>query len=216
MVKNTEAHRKGVFIVMLGPDGSGKSTLVLCASKQLGRFFKEYWHFHWRPNLLPKLSRTSHEPDFEIAHKPPGKAAYGKVISFMRYIYYLLDFIVGYWVLIWPRRKRGCLIIGERWYYDVIANPVRYGFALPDWLLRLGGYLVPKPDMTLLLEADPQAIHDRKPELTIEEISLQINRLGNLVLPPPAGTRIWTGDDVEESVERLVQTIVTFPMKLPE
>lgn len=213
MDNNSKNYRKGMFIVLLGPDGSGKSTLVQRASQQWGKNFKGCWHFHWRPNLLPKLSRTSQVHNSETARKPPEEAAYGTIISFMRYTYYFLDFIVGYWVLIWPRRKRGYLIIGERWYYDVIAYPVRYGFSLPDWLLRCGGYLVPKPDLTILLEADPQAIHDRKPELTVEEISLQIDRLGNLVPPPPAGTRIWTGDDIEESVERLLQSVLSFSMK---
>lgn len=108
---------------------------------------------------------------------------------------------------------RGSLIIGERWYYDVIAYPARYGFSLPGWLLSLGGYLVPKPDLTLLLEADPHVIHDRKPELTVEQVSQQIDRLGSLLPQPPFGARIWTGVDIKESQERLVKLILSFPLK---
>jgi len=205
--------RKGIFIVILGPDGSGKSTLVNGVSGRLGGIFTEYWHFHWRPNLLPKLSRAGQDSNSATVPSPPGKSAYGPVISFFRYSYYLLDFVLGYWVLIWPRRMRGSLIIGERWYYDVVAYPARYGFSLPGWLLRLGGYLVPTPDLTLLLEADPQAVHDRKPELTVEQVSQQIDRLGSLVPPAPFGARVWTGGDIEESQERLVNLVLSFPVK---
>lgn len=168
----------GLFVVLLGPDGSGKSSVAHLLPTELERAFRATWRFHWRPNFLPKLSRRetdrySRAPE-SIA--PPQDAVYGRITSLVRFLYYLIDFAVGYWVVIYPRKARTTLIVGERYFADVVVNPQRYGFALPSWLLRLGARLVPNPDVTILLVNEPDVVHARKPELSSESISEQMQR----------------------------------------
>jgi len=162
----------------VGPDGSGKSTVSELLALELKERFAGVWRFHWRPGLLPKLSRPKAPP---IAHgeelvgpSPLESSKYTGVISLIRFIYYWLDFVFGYWFVIFSRRDRGMLVIGERYYPDVIIHPERYGFSVPRWLLRMAGKCVPSPDLTVLLKNDPHIIYERKPELDTVLISKQL------------------------------------------
>jgi len=168
----------GLFVVLLGPDGSGKSSVANLLPMEIERAFRATWRFHWRPNLLPKLSNrdTDRSAGKLESVVPPQDAVYGRVTSFVRFLYYWMDFAVGYWLVIYPRKARTTLVVGERYFADVVVNPQRYGFALPSWLLRLGARLVPNPDVTILLVNEPDVVHARKPELWSASISEQMRR----------------------------------------
>ena len=196
---NLTNQRTGLFAVILGPDGSGKSTVVQQLLQQSDDFYNGSWCFHWRPGLLPQPGRQAKQQT-SAPPPPPNEFAYGSVVSLLRYCYFLLDFILGYWLRIYPRRKRGQLIIGERWYFDVLINPQRYGFRLPAWLLRFGGHMIPSPDLTVLLKADPSAIYARKPELTVEQITTQIAAMRGILPANPRGAEIATDVPLDESV----------------
>jgi len=93
-----------------------------------------------------------------------------------RFLYYSFDFVVGYWLRLYPCRARTGLIIGERYYADVRVNPVRYGFNVPQWLSEFVATLVPKPDLTVLLTGEAEVIHGRKRELSAAAIHDQLKR----------------------------------------
>jgi glycosyltransferase involved in cell wall biosynthesis len=172
--------------------------------------FKDIWRFHWRPGLLPKPGRQqSADPKESTASSlPPDHYAYGHLISILRYLYFLLDFIVGYWLLIWPKRLRHWLIIGERWHYDVLINPVRYGFRVPKWMLKTGSYLIKAPDLTILLIAEPSEIHARKPELTVDQIAEQLLSMQELLPPPPKGLIVSTSLPLEDSLAAFTTAVL--------
>jgi thymidylate kinase len=163
----------GYFVVIVGPDGSGKSTIAAALGEQLERAFRHVWRFHWRPHQLPRLSAQPAAPD-PGADRPPDVSRYNVIVSLARFVYYWFDFVMGYWSQVYWRTAHTTLVIGERYYHDVIVNPQRYGFAVPPWLLRLASYCVPAPDLTVLLENRPEVIHERKPELSPEAIAHQI------------------------------------------
>lgn len=210
-----EAHRRlsriihptGLFVVAIGPDGSGKSTLVEGSLAALKRGFRATWRFHWRPGLLPKPGASASSGQ-SASNAPPDSYSYGRVVSWARYLYYLVDFVIGYWLVIYPKKVRTTLIFGERWYYDVIVNPARYGFRVPGWMLRAGRRLVPEPNLTVLLEAPPAVIHARKPELTIEQLETQLRIMRAVLPPPPVGLRISTSGSIEESVRILTRAVL--------
>ena len=203
---------KGCFIVLMGPDGAGKST-VSAAIEGYAKGFTQLVHkFHWRPGLLPKPGKNNKSSDQKISDPaapplPPEEFTYGTFMSLIRYLYYMIDFIFGYWLIIRPARKKGALIIGERWYFDVIINPVRYGFRLPRWLLVFGGHLIPSPDMVILLSGDAEAIHARKPELSAEEISKQIAAMTSLISNMKNSYTISTDGSVEDTIQNVHTSI---------
>ena len=160
----------GLFVVVLGPDGSGKSTVSSLVLGNLERAFRRTRKFHWRPGLLRKLGRIAKPVAMEPAI-PSQASKYRGFVSLARFIYYWLDFVIGYWVVIYPAMARTGLVIGERYFLDVLVTPARYGFAVPRPLMRATARLVPSPDLVILLKGEPEAIHLRKPELTADEIT---------------------------------------------
>lgn len=167
----------GLFVVLIAPDGAGKSTVAAALKPQLRRGFRSTFHFHWRPKLLPKIGGSAGgASSASPGTAPPRTSKYGFWLSLIRFLYYWTDFVLGYWLRIFPRRIASTLILGERYYRDVLVDPVRYGFALPVSLMSALGRLVPEPDLTILLAAEPAVIHARKQELEIPEIQRQLAR----------------------------------------
>lgn len=165
----------GLFVVIIGPDGSGKSTVSASVLLQLARAFRATWRFHWRPGLLPKLSRSNLQPVAPAASSAPAEASkYRGVVSLLRFLYYWLDFVLGYWLVVYPRRAQTTLVVGERYFPDVLVHPERYGFTVPRWLMRLAACWVPSPDLLIVLKDDPAAIFARKGELSPAMIASQI------------------------------------------
>ena len=200
---------RGVFVVILGPDGTGKSTLAERLVSMGNAEFSGCNHFHWRPGLLPQLSRQRKTGTAAVPVQPlpPQDFAYGAVISLVRFAYYLLDFMLGYWLRIYPMRRKGMLVLGERWYFDVIINPERYGFKVPRWLRIAGGYFVPTPDVTLLLTGDPETIYARKRELDPHVIRKQLADLTQLIEGMPGATIVPTDIPLQESQARVVSVV---------
>ena len=64
------------------------------------------------------------------------------------------------------------MVLFDRYYYDYYFQPGHKN--TPHWLVDIFRIFAPKPDVVLLLQADPEKIHARKPELTIEEIARQL------------------------------------------
>ena len=198
----------GYFVAIVGPDGAGKSTINQSVQHALKRGFRHLWHFHWRPKLLPKLSRTSSAGPQQSVEAPPERSQYRGLISFVRFVYYWVDFVLGYWLIIYPRRVRSTLIIGERYFPDVLVHPERYGFDIPNWLMRLAALTVPAADMTILLKDSPEAIFKRKPELSVKKIQDQIIRYEEEILHWRSPSVIQTENGVNDTSKSVVSLIV--------
>ncbi len=205
----------GIFVVLLGPDGSGKSTIASHVLSNIGGGFRRVRHFHWRPGLLPRLGRpraARHETGQAQSEAPSLKYKYGTLISLLRYGYYLLDFVIG-GVLIAFLKRQTAVILAERYYYDYFVHPARYAFRLPDWLFRLGLSVVPKPDLVVLLDNDPEVIWRRKKELPIEEVRRQIAQYRRIVSGTSVGYVVKTEDSASVCADHVVQSILAATAK---
>ena len=168
------ARPSGFFLVLVGPDGCGKSTISDLLLTMMARGYRHTWRFHWRPGLLPRPGAAEARRAASDSSSPAEVSRYTGAISLMRFLYYTLDFIAGYWLRIYPRKARTSFIVGERYYPDVIVHPARYGFSTPRWFMRLFARFVPKPDLVVLLSNDPLEIHRRKAELEPGTIARQL------------------------------------------
>lgn len=169
---------QGMMIVFLGADGSGKSTIIEGLPNCIGNTFDktQIEYYHWRPGFLksPKGDKSGSKEDSNEPHK---RRPYNKAISLIKFSYYNLDYILGYFFCIKPALAKNKLVIFDRYYYDYMLDKYRYRLDIPDLLIRTMMCIIPKPQITFLLIGDPTVLYERKHELSVEEIAEQIKRL---------------------------------------
>lgn len=211
----------GLFVVLLGPDGAGKTSLCDGLASRLGKLlFKGTLRYHMQFNLIPKLSRVTklvgykaEEIDFTQKHSGSSVKPHSPWRSLLYVAYYSLDFLLGHLRL---RKEKGLgrLILFDRYFYDFYFQ--RRNSRLPTFVLDLFQRIVPKPDLVLLLKADPEIIYARKPELDLDEIRMQLakaEQLGNVLASSILVRRVRTDcgiDNACDQVERAVFEALTF------
>ena len=176
--------RPGYVIAVLGTDGSGKSTVINALTPWLSECFHDSVHYqHLRPTLLPDLGVVTgkKKPQAGPVTNPHGGRPSSFPVSLVRWLYYMLDYTLGYLVRVFPHvRTRSWCYIFDRYYQDYYIDPRRSRTQLPHWLFRLGEVFVPSPDVILCLGGDPEAIYARKPETSLDEVRRQTDVLRRL------------------------------------
>jgi thymidylate kinase len=157
------ARRDGVWLAFLGPDGSGKSSVLDGVSLALGPAFDGVRRFHLRPHGGRR--RSGHAPVTD----PHGRQRRGAVVSWVKLAWWWLDCWTGYLVTIRPALQRSVLILFDRYVYDLQVDPRRYRYAgssrLAGWIARR----VPRPDLVIVLDAPVEVLRERKVEVPEEE-----------------------------------------------
>jgi hypothetical protein len=88
----------------------------------------------------------------------------------------LVDTLLGY-ATVWRTARRRGIVVVERGWFDMSVDPVRYRIPSSlQFLTRRLGALVPRADYAVILSGDPCAIHNRKPEIGVDEIERQVDR----------------------------------------
>lgn len=205
----------GVFLVLIGPDGSGKSTTANnLLNVEIRKLFQKKQYFHGHFSFLPELKQIFsfvkqdnriNVPNiaYEVPHneiKP-----FGVFRAIIYPLYYGIDYFLGHFV-IWIEKARGGLVLFDRYFYDYfIQKPYEN---CPRWLLLLIAKIIPTPDILIFLKNDPETIHDRKPELTGEEIVRQSKICDEIVKRSKNGFVIETSLSPDEVVRQIQGIIV--------
>lgn len=171
-----------MLVVILGPDGSGKSTIADMLVETLEAREIEANHYAHRFGVLPLLSTlnpmrksalSSKKATFENSENNYDLRENTPLRALLYVSWYGVDyFLGGLWLRIrniFGRDRR--VAIFARYFYDYYyqSNNRR----LPDRIKRLVEFMVPRPDFIFFLERDAQEIHDGKPELPVSEIERQ-------------------------------------------
>jgi len=202
----------GLVISIMGSDGSGKSSVISMLSTLVKTLYPEgkFIKFHWRPGVLPQLrtlfGKSKLESEFVISN-PHSPRKRSRIISFFRWLYYTLDYFIGYYLKIFPMKIKTTAVVMDRYYLDIIVDPIRYGFNLHQWLLKLPLKLIPKPDLTIYLDNEPEELYKRKQELPVEELRRQVNAWRKFI-PSFPNARIVTTDKPLEDVVNEVTGLV--------
>ncbi|MDA0322115.1 MAG: hypothetical protein O2923_05290 [Verrucomicrobia bacterium] len=160
----------GIHIVILGPDGSGKSSVVQELGRRLAPAFRRTSFHHFRPHW----GRPSFSPD-PAATPPHGKPARSWIGSAAKMLYYALDYVIGYACHIYPALVCSTLVIFDRYFDDILIDPARYRYAGPRAWVKMMAPLIPRPDLTFVLSASPEILETRKGELTRDESVRQLD-----------------------------------------
>ena len=161
----------GLVIAFMGPDGSGKSSIINAVKEDLTEVFRKNKQFH----LFPKESSET-----ATNTNPHGLKQRGFLCSLLKLFYFLGLYTIGYWSKVYPLKIRSTLIIFDRYFHDILIDPKRYRHSGGKIWIKLIGTFIPKPDLWILLDAPAEVIQQRKTEVTFEETSFQVNEYRKL------------------------------------
>lgn len=170
------------MIAVEAPDGTGKTTFIDGLTVTLAELFNtdiEKMHvYHFRPTVLPNLGAVGEkagvmEQDKDFTNPHRNKPA-NPISSFVRMVYYWIDYLIGGFVCIRKDVQFDKFTIFDRYIYDFIVDPVRSRIGLPRWIRVMFSKLVYKPKFVFVMMADTDVIYKRKQELTKEEITRQL------------------------------------------
>ena len=200
--------KPGMLAAFVGPDGSGKTTIIERERQLLKPFFESTAVYHMRYNILPEL-KTGHgfssmkgKVGSGTAEKKPVKRSLiSKLASWFVVLYYTLEFMLGNHRIRRARRKN-TLVLYDRYYYDHFIQPTTRELVFPFRKLLLA--LVAKPDIVIHLNADPEVVYARKQELSKREIAAQNEAISRLVKDMPFARTVETGEKTVELIAKEV------------
>jgi len=185
----------GVLMVLIGPDGAGKSSVAQGLLEAVQGGFRRKVYLHWRPGLLPPLrrflGRTEAQEEMETGFtQPHGRSPYGLVRSLLHFAYYTADFVLGYFLKVRVLKVRSSLVVMDRYYYDFLFDLRRYRLNLPAWLPGLVMRLIPQPELVVYLYLEPEKLLERKQELPREELAQQVQALQRIAPTLPHNVQV--------------------------
>jgi thymidylate kinase len=209
-LRQTETpHRcgRGLFIAILGTDGSGKSTVLRGIEQEMGAHFSQMMRLRFPP-LLRQAAGGGPVTD---PHARPPRTWLTSVLRAVCYWYPQL--LREYCFRIRPALHRGALILSNRHLLDAAVDPRRYRYGGPPALVRLMWKLLPKPDLVILLDAPPHVVRSRKQEVSPEETARQCRAYRHLLQHLPQGRIIDASLPLVEVIARTCHTIRYFPYR---
>jgi len=163
----------GFSVAFLGPDGSGKSTIIKKLINSNLPFRREDY-FHLKPIKVFTSNRTSTKDPHKY-HK------YTPLISYIKLIYFLFQYNYGWFKYIWPLKIRSSLVVFDRYYDDLLVDTKRYRYGGSVDIAKFVRNFIPKPDLYFVLVTDPEIIFERKKEVPLFEIKNQVKKYEELV-----------------------------------
>jgi thymidylate kinase len=166
-------------ITFSGVDGAGKTTILREFTEILkSKYNRDIVELRHRPSILPILSSIKHgkkkaeEKTIEVLPRTGNNKS--KLSSYIRFFYYLSDYIIGQWVIYFKYTKNNKLVIYDRYYFDFIVDSKRANIVINSRFSKFFYHFVFKSDMNIFLYAPPEVILKRKKELD-EDTILSLN-----------------------------------------
>jgi len=208
-------HTGGFFLAVLGPDGSGKTSIVNALHRCIDKgLFEAVLCYHANVAILPLLKtfkriffgeNSTQVTQNEIAVQPGMVEPHSLIRSLIYVLYYSVDYCLG-WFSIRDAMWKNQLVVFDRYFYDFFYQ--RQNRKLPHWLLWLISRFVPKPDLVVCLKANPNVIYARKPELSPEEIEIQCDIVGSLASRLPNSVIVRTDQPIERTIQEVESHVV--------
>jgi thymidylate kinase len=156
----------GMTVAFMGPDGAGKSSVIERVAAQLAPAFRRTRMFHLRPRLLGRGGAGA-------ATAPHALPPRGTLVSLAKLAWFGADYVAGHLLRVRPATVRSGLATFDRYFHDLLADPMRYRYGAPLGAARVAAALVPGPDLWIMLDAPVPSLQARKQEVPAADAEVQ-------------------------------------------
>ena len=206
----------GMDIALLSPDGGGKTTILNALRVYEVSSFSGIERKYVRPGLFLNIGqyKPNAKPEMTDNPNPHGRKPDGTIKSWIRFLIYFVDFTVGYYLKVVPLKWKRKLVVFDRYYYDYFVDMYRYHYSLPQWVPHFFSAIIPKPEITFILYADPEILYHRKRELTLEETERQCAAFKDVATKVKGAVLIDVNRPIDDIIKEIVSLIINRKVEL--
>lgn len=197
----------GLQIIFLGVDGSGKTTVLNEIEKKVGPAFRNTKIYHLRTHFGQRF------PNVSIVRNPHAKPSRGKFLSFFKLCLWWIDYRIMHMIEVYPLLVRSTLVLFDRYYYDLLVDPVRYRYGGRPWLARLVSKSIPHPDLVILLDGPPEVLQKRKAEVSLKETTRQSIAYRTLIQEMDNGYIVDSSEPLEKVISKVESIVLDYLTK---
>jgi thymidylate kinase len=191
----------GLVIGILGRDGTGKSTLINHLEVEMESIFPQIKYYHLYPGLFLNNKKN------EDSSNPHKKKTRSGVSSLLKLGFFYFEYTLGFWYKLYPQKVKSTLVIMDRYFIDMYADPDRYRNSTSKHLVWFIHKLLPKPDLWIILDASTEAVFKRKQEVEYAVCEAQRKKYLELAEKLKNASVLDTEKDIKEEVLLAVEII---------
>ena len=204
----------GFFLVLIGPDGSGKTTTaeMLLGSEAIKKLFPNRTYLYRNFSFLPELKTIAsvfgikpRQKGEDFRNRGSAAVPFGILRSMIYPIYYGFEYFLGRF---WLRKEKGqhCrMIVFDRYFYEYFLQ--KQFMKCPRWFLSLISRLIAQPDALVFLQNEPEVVYARKQELSVEEIVQYSQICARIVRHYPHGFIVHTTSK-EDTLKKMQEILI--------
>lgn len=200
-----------MLIVLIGADGSGKTSVANELAKRLVNKFKSVDCYHTIFGIIPRntlgvfsfkknrkelVEIDTRQKDGFYDYPEPYSATKASIILMKNSIDYFLGHILAN-----PFTRKKNLLIFDRYFYEFFTE--EHFKNQPKWMLGIYKFILPKPDLVVHLNNEPEVIFKRKPEQSVDQIRIHNERNESIVNDMSYAISIKTDGSINEIASKV-------------
>jgi len=184
------------FIVLVGCDGSGKSSVIEGLIKLWNEEGITVETGHWCPSSESSSDTNEKHENADDPHavKPRGLFSSVAKLGWISYKWW------SSWIKKYNKASKNGMVVFDRFYGDLLVDPTRYRYGGPMWIARIWAKCLPQPDLLLFLDADEEVLMSRKQEVSMEALRNSRNGYTKLVNTHANGQVVNTEKELAEVI----------------